>query len=352
MGHEAITLKKSRIENVCNIKYRVVISLVTVMTDPTLKKKVSSPYKQETYYWRGGDVLREKEYLIDEFKKATEEYRLRESELKQVESELREAEETLREREEYTNALAGFLDSDAEGGQQESYFKKRLAFIECEISEAESELQETRAVHNPAVSSGLQKEKAYLIIDNQRLYKAIELAVEEYENSKRQTAACMASNKYDTVFELEGRLQELQRKKGFLRQLVSQKKKDFDSTRPIAPSQSSESRTERNILISGSDTELVVQRQEERRQRNPKKWDHRLNRLIEFIEELNDRLFDLGLDEDVVDTSSLRSSYLSKSSDEQDKDKDGEEKGHKKKIKKVKEGEKKSEEGEGAAETD
>jgi hypothetical protein len=280
------------------------------LTDPVLKKKRSAPYKQEAYYWRGGDALREKEYVIDEFKKASDELRRCEHERDQVESDIVVAEETLRQREEYTSALAGFLDSDAEGGQQEAYYKRRLAFIESEMRIAESDLQEVRALHNPAVSSGLQKEKAYLIIDNQRLSKAIELADEEYSNCKRQTAACMASSKYGRAVELEGRVQDLQRKRSFLRQLVSEKKKDFDATRPVAPIQSEEGRRERTVLMVCEETELGTLRTEERRTRNPKKWDHRLSRLIDFIEDLNERLLDLGIS-DTADTEALRKDFLS-----------------------------------------
>jgi hypothetical protein len=269
-------------------------------------KKPTGKYKQEPYYWRGGDVLREREYLADEFKKALTEYRRAEFELKQVESELQQASECLHEREEYTSALANFLDSDAEGGHLEYAYKKRLASLEEEIRQAEAELQEARAIHHPAVASGLQKEKAYLMIENQRTSKSIDLSEEQCENAKKQLAACTVSNKYRSALDLERKAIDLSRKKAFLRQRVNEKKKEFDATRPVAAPQTKGARQERSALLPQVELAEALARVEEKKQRRPKKWEFRLMRMIDQIEELNDRLTDIGLTGDVVDTAPLR----------------------------------------------
>ena len=180
-------------------------------------KKQSSQYAKPDFYWRGGNVLREKEYLNDEYKKALAEYRRAELELKQVERECSDASQILNERDKYTSALANFLDADAEGGQTEIYKKQQLRKYEAEIKEVEQELIEARAVCHPAVASGLQKEKAYLLIEIQRNLKAIDLAEEQHEIAKRQLAACTVSNKYRQALGLEGQLQELTSKKNYLR---------------------------------------------------------------------------------------------------------------------------------------
>lgn len=286
-------------------------------------KKASSQYAKAEFYWRGGDVLREREYIADEYKKALAEYRRAELEYKQVERECSDASQILNEREKYTSALANFLDADAEGGQNEAYQKKRLTELENQIREAEAELNEVRSVHHPAVASGLQKEKAYLLIEIQRNAKAIDLADENQENNKRQLAACMISNKYTQATKLEGQLQDLTSKKNFLRNLVNKSKKEFDITKPCTTSQTKEARLERAALMPQVDLDLIAARGAEKKQRRPKKWDNRLSRMLDELDELNDRLTDFGLEDEVVDTEQLREKYFPDKN--KDKENNGEE---------------------------
>ncbi|OHS95275.1 Psp-related protein [Tritrichomonas foetus] len=273
-------------------------------------KRPSAQYAKPEFYWRGGDVLREREYLADEYKKALADHRKAEYEYKQIEKECLEASQVLSEREKYTSALANFLDADAEGGQIEAEKKRRLNELENEIKEAEAELNEARAVHHPAVASGLQKEKAYLLIEIQRGSKAIDLATEQHDNARRQLAACTVSNRYRQATELEGQYHDLSSKRNFLRSLVNKYKKEFDSTRPCAPSQTKEARLERAALMPQIDLDITIERGEEKKQRRPKKWDNRISRIIDEIDELNDRLTDLGLPDEVVDTEALREKYF------------------------------------------
>lgn len=254
--------------------------------------------------------MKEKEYLTDEYRKALTDFRKAEFELKSLEVEFQQAQETLREREEYTSALANYLDSDAEGGQKESDYKKRLAELEEEIRQAELELQEVKAVHHPAVASGLQKEKAYLLIENQRAAKAIDLANEQGDNTKKQLAACMASNKYRNAKELEGKQAELVKKRSYLRGQVNQIKKEFDDTKPVSLPQSKESREARSSMLPMVDIQEKLNREKEKKQRRPKKWDARIARMIDDIEELNERLTDIGLQDEVVDVEALREKYF------------------------------------------
>lgn len=273
------------------------------------KQRAPSNVKQQTY-WRGGDSLKEKEYLMDEYRHALTDYRKAEFDLKQVENEYKEAQETLREREEYTSALANYLDSDAQGGQQESEYKKRLAELEQEIKQAELELQQVKAVHHPAVASGLQKEKAYLLIENQRTAKAIDLACEQGSMTNKQLAACMASNKYRNAKELEGKQQELTRKRAYLRGFVNRVKKEFDGMRPVGGPQTDEARVQRAALVPKVEIDEILRREEEKKQRRPKKWENRLARMIDDIEDLNDRMIDLGMEDQIVDVDALRQKYF------------------------------------------
>jgi hypothetical protein len=280
------------------------------MTNLPFARKPPSKCKQEPYYWRGGDVLREREYLADEFKKALYDYRLAEFNLKQSEQELKQKNDLLYERDQYTQALAGFLDGDSEGGQIEGEYKRRLIAIEEEMALAERELRDARAIHHPAVASGLQKEKAYLIIENQRTSKAVDLADEQTLNAKRQLAACTVSNKYRTILAYEVKLTDLLRKKKFLRERVIQNKFDFDALRPVIAAQTPEAVQERNALFACIKPSEELKKLEDKLVQHPKKFEFRLHRVIEDIEELNGRLLDLGLTANVVDVNELRAKYL------------------------------------------
>jgi hypothetical protein len=78
----------------------------------------------------------------------------------------------------------------------------------------------------------------------------------------------------------------------------------------MAAGQTDEARTERTALLKQRALEESVTRGEEKQNRRPRKWDTRLARAIETIEELNGRLTDFGLTDDVVDTAELREKYL------------------------------------------
>ena len=273
-------------------------------------KKPTSQHTKPEFYWRGGNALQEREYLADEYKKALAEYRKVEFEYRQLERECAEKSQVLNEREQYTSALANYLDADAEGGQAEQDIKKQLAELETDIQESEIELQEAKQVHHPAVASGLSKEKAYLLIEMQRNTKAIDLANEQHENGVKQLAACMVSSKYKNACDLEAQRSELVSKKNFLRSQVNKYKKEFDITKPCPTQQSSEAKMQRSVLSPQVDLDIVLERGEEKKQRRNKKYGNRISRIIDQIEELNERMMDLGMDDDVVDTEELRNRYF------------------------------------------
>ena len=92
------------------------------MSRAPFSKRAPSRSAKEEFYWRGGDSLREKEYLKDEYKKAMADYRKAQMEYQKVEQELQKTNEQLKERESYTNALSSYLDNDTEGSTQEQEY--------------------------------------------------------------------------------------------------------------------------------------------------------------------------------------------------------------------------------------
>lgn len=273
-------------------------------------KTPQSQYRKPEFYWRGGDKYREQEYVTDEYKKALADYRIAEQELRVVKEEVAAASETLNERDGYTSALAGFMDDDADGYQTEVELKQELARLEREIHEHEEELQRRQAVHNPAVAGGLQKEKAYYLIEIQRGAKAIDNAYEESVHAREQLAACAVNNRYRNALQLEFQLDKVARKKRFLRSLVNKTKYTFDTRRPVAAVQTNDARTQRIVLQNGIDLKMSLARAEEKKERRRAKHANQINFLICQIEELNIRMSDIGMESDVVDTEPLRSKYL------------------------------------------
>ena len=285
-------------------------------TAPGLRRRV---FQKSNRGWREGDELREQEYLTEQYRQALAAFRKAESELKQVENECNSAKEALNEKEEYTSALMNYLDSDAEGGQIEANYKKRLMALEQEIREAEVELAAIKSIHHPSVSFGLQKEKAFLTIENQRTRKAIQMVEDQIDNSKRQLASCVVSSRYRQGRELETKHREVSQKKAQLRQTVTQNKNESESAKPVGvPDKSEAARQERNELQKQIEVDLILKKQEDTRKRRERKWDAKLNRMIEDIEELNDRLVDLRMSSFCVDTEALREKYFGGGDEEEE----------------------------------
>lgn len=290
------------------------------MSKAPYPKRQSAQYKAPAFYWRGGDILKEREYLADEYKKALADYRKAEYELKMIEDELANANETLHEREGYTTALANYLDADAEGNQTEQDCKRQLADLELEIQEAEAELQQVKAVHHPAVSSGLQKEKAYLTIEMQRTVKAIDLTSEQQNDEKRKLAEISISKKYQTAVDLETKMMEMRRKSQFLRSLVNKNKKDFDNTKPVQTIHTDNARQERSVMSQVIDANYSLTRTTEKEKRRPGKWNNEIDRILIQIEDLNQRMSELGMNEDqMVDIEALREKYFANSEEDEAK---------------------------------
>jgi hypothetical protein len=239
------------------------------------------------------------------------EYRRADYELRQVEDQIRQATDCLHDREGYTTALTNFLESVDQTGQVEAAYKKRLAGLQAEIRAAEADLQEACDRQHPAVAAGLLKEKAYLVIDIQRTLKAIDLSNEETRDIRRQLTACTMSSRYRRVVACQGRLEDLGRKKVFLRQLVDHNRKAFDATRLTPPGQTPDVGMERVALSGQLDLDEGLNRVEEKLKRRPRKWQIRLARAIDTIEEFNARLVDCGMADQVVDVEALRAKYLS-----------------------------------------
>jgi hypothetical protein len=258
------------------------------------------------FYWRGGDVLREKEYMTVEYKAALADYQSAESEMQCVRADLEKANRLLHERDGYTVALAGFMDGDVGGFTEENRLKAELFELEQEISKCERDLKAKVHVHNAGVAAGLRKEKAYFLIEIERETKALENAKADIDNCKRALAALIVSPRYRTGLDTEYLHARLRQKNKYLRAFVRETKNEFDSTAPARILQTQDARAQRAVKMGGVESRLVRRRCLERMEQRPRKWARFLNFLLDQIEQLNERMVELGMEDDVIDPNPFR----------------------------------------------
>jgi hypothetical protein len=276
-----------------------------------LAKPRTSPCFRPAFYWRGGDALREREYIADEFRKALIAHRKAEADLAKVEAQIRTVAQTLSERDGYTAALAGYLDGDTDGFAEENLLKADLAQVERDLADAQQELKRKRAMQSPGVTCALQKEKAYYLIEIERQIKAIENCGEGIERSRIGLATVAISPRYQTGFDLEFKEHRVNEKRRYLRALVNRRKKALESRPPLEPLYSNETRTMRLAMQTGVGERLRYLRLRERQEQRPAKHRQELSLLIGQIEELNTRMTELGADDcELEDTEALRDELL------------------------------------------
>jgi hypothetical protein len=273
-------------------------------------KPPTSQHCTPPFYWRGGDTYHEKEYMTDEHRNALHNLHKAEEEYERLRAEVQAASERLRERDSYTAALAGFLDGDPEGFVEERRAKEELRKIEKQIVLCERDLKAKRAKQNPGVVGALQKERAYYQIEIERLTKAFEDTDDEVTNYKTLLAALSISKRYDAAAKLEWQQIKLSHKRRFLKSLVHRTKNQFDSRKPVHTGRTSAANTERTAMMGRIDRRLALLRTQETNSRRHPKYVAHINILVDRIEGLNNRMLDIGLMDDVVDTQSLRERAL------------------------------------------
>jgi hypothetical protein len=262
------------------------------------------------FYFRGGDILLEREHLTDEFRTALANFRRAEGELAAVECQLQTAIDTLHEREGYSNALASFLDADTEGNLAEQDVKRRLPKVESDIRKAELDLQAARAIHLPAVSAALQKEKAYLLIELKRTQEALDQTNQQQIVLSRKLARVICTPRYQLSLDMETKVVDLARKHIFLKSLVDRTKKNFDKTRPVVAVQTAEARIERAALLKQLDVIQMLERVQDKAKRRPPKWSSQVYRLLCELDDLNRTMADLAMaEEEQIDLEALREKY-------------------------------------------
>lgn len=292
-------------------------------------KRAPAQYKRQEFYFRGGDVLREQEYLQEEFKKALSDYRIAQQHLRQLQEEVQDATEILAEREGYTNALANYLERDTQAATTEEQMKKRLSRLEMEIADVEAALRVVKSYHNPAALASLQKEKAHYMIEIQRGRRTIDSYSEQSNEATRQISACTVNGRYREARNLEYAARKTQNKKLYLRRLVQDLKKEFDTIKPITPLQDKDSRLYRSYLSNNIQNNIILLRTKECEKTHLDKHRKHILDLLDQISELNDRMDEIGIPNDKVNIDEFKERVLNEDySDDEDEYQPNEEEEH------------------------
>lgn len=288
------------------------------------ERRPPSQFQQSKFYFRGGDVLREQEYLQDQYKKALADYRAAELSLKHIENQVQDATDVLNDQEGYTTALASFLEADTESSKKEIAMKQRLRELESEIDQYNQALTTVKATQNAAALAVLQKEKAYYMIEIQRGNKMIENYNTQNSNAIKQIAACTINKKYRDALDLEYQLNKTNQKKNHMKRLVQKLKNEFDSTRRVIPHSDSEARAIRSAMQANIEPKILLMREQEREERRKVKHEQHIDNLINQIEELNQRMIEIGMEEeDQIETDELRKRCINEDySDTDDEEED------------------------------
>jgi hypothetical protein len=262
------------------------------------------------FYWRGGDVLTEQEFLRDEHRLALIDLRLAQQTLVRVNADVAEASSVHREREGYTNALAAFLEQDVSCAKQETEMRDRLRKLEGEIDLLHTRLTQLRGLQNPAAAGSLQKEKGYYWIEIQRGQQEIQTNVDKGNEAKRQMAACTVNKRYRDAIRLADECRRLTEKRQRLRVMTRQAQLQFQAMHPTTPLVDAESRAEREALRNSIEAHIDLMRMEDRSICRKAKRRAQLEFFIRQVEELNGRMKALGVTEGVVDAEEIRARMI------------------------------------------
>ena len=263
------------------------------------------------FHWRGGDVLKEKEYLTAEYKQALSDYRKMSMIKENLEKEVNQASQELTETMGYTDALSTFIDG-TQNSQKEQNLKIKLDRLEQKIAKKHDKLEELAECQNPAAVSSLVKENGFLLVESQRGSKTVENNKLQIEATKRQLAACTISDQYQYSLHIENLITRENKRKNALSKRVRQLKGVYDSSKKYTVSNSEYAQKLRDALTDSN--ELKTEMKDSSFNYRCEVEDHNthIKSLINQIDELNQRMEELELNDYLVDVDDLKKRFPSK----------------------------------------
>lgn len=264
--------------------------------------------KSAEFHWRGGDVLKEKEYINAEYKKTLSEFRKFVMIKQQLEKELEAATADLEEKQGYSDALQSFMNGTEQSGK-EYELKQKLDQLHNEIQQKSQELAEMSECQNPAAVAALSKENGTLLVEGQRNVKLIANSDAQTDTIIRQLAACTISDQYQYACQLETSMMRENRHKTVLRQLVTSLKGSYDMTQKVMPSKTDYSQKLREYLTDAINIKSAMKDAQFNYRYDVEDHNMHIKALISQIEELNSRLDDLKLEDYKIDIEELNKQF-------------------------------------------
>lgn len=279
-------------------------------TPSVCQQRAPSQFRQKEFYWRGGDPLKEQEHLYDEFKKTLAQHRKLSMINKQLKSDIELANSELAEKLGYVDALSSFLDPDVDSSAKEQELKNEISSLENEIRKKENMLSKTVNDQNPAILAALERESAFLLVEIQRVSKMIANNDSSTEGSSLQLTACLISDSYQYASQLEYKIKREERNKALLRQRLNQIRRTFDSRAhrtninngDYYNKQRDLMNTSIHLKIDNKDSGHSIKWRQE-------KYQMHIDHLLNQIKEINERLENLGMEEDMANLSVLKEKY-------------------------------------------
>lgn len=269
--------------------------------------KPPSQYTRPNFYWRGGDVFNEQEYLLEEHKKALKDYKEALKKQKRLEQEIQIATELLIERDGYNDALVQFLEGKFDESNKEQKLRTELQVLEDDINDKERTLSEVKGSQNVSFSDSLAKERAYYLIEIQRHQKTDNILLNGYDKQIQQLTACLVNAGYQENRILEFKLNHYKNLNGYLKNEVNKMKAIIDKTKPDAPDRGYEANTQRKMMNMNIDQKIMNYRLKLKKGTRIRKHKAYLDHLLSVISELNECMEFLEMStDDMCDLDSLR----------------------------------------------
>ena len=261
-------------------------------------------------YWRDSDKYNQKEYVLDQFRRAKVEFQHAENELSQVQNKLNEKSAILNDKNNYYKRLETATGKDTTKSQ-EIELRKKLYDIEVQIKEAQAKSDQLNKMRSPSYFSNLFQEKTAISLESQRITSQIEELDELIDDRVIKLAQLCISDKTQSAYSLEVHYSKGQHKYKHLRDKVSRLKNDLDLMQPIKPLSPDCEKELRDFCSEMMNERMILYNIEEKYNQKIYRYNEDINNLLGQIEELNLRMMDLGMDEgNLVDVEELKKKYI------------------------------------------
>lgn len=201
-----------------------------------LKRTVALIHPKGTYstvdfYYRGGDIFREQEYLISEGKRLKEAYKNAKSanasakdDLKAVESELDFANQCI-------ETLAGNFGMEPHETTQHMQIQKKISHLTSELDDISKKIEDIRRKASDSEATSMRHEQLAFVPVFEALHHEIEKYQQKIKEAERRLHKLVISSKYAYAIDAYSEMIVAEKTKQYLKQTISHKFSGIESMR-------------------------------------------------------------------------------------------------------------------------